>query len=82
MLRQTQILWSVRPFVLPSFYPSVLKFYWDWLINFSETQHGFRDPCVVVSSRARFVEKNLVAQKVGENGLKIGFFIFIGQFTH
>ena len=48
---------------------------------FSETQHGFRGPWDIVLDRAGFFEKKL-CPKNGENGPKIGFFEFIGEFSH
>ena len=52
---------------------------------FSEIQHGVRGPCVVVHDRTRFFEKKKeksFCPKYGENGPKIGFFKFIGKFSH
>ena len=40
---------------------------------FSETQHGVRDPCLIVCDRAGFFLKNLFAQKMGKMGQKQGF---------
>ena len=43
---------------------------------FSKTQHVARGLCVVVRDRARFFEK------MGQRWAKIGFFGFIGKFSH
>ena len=58
--------------VLPSFHPSVLPSGSSLKISslvFPETQH-VRGPCVVVRDRARFLEENFLAQKVGKIGQK------------
>ena len=61
---------------LPSVFPSVRKFSWDWLISyFFKTQHGVRGLCGVVCDRAKFLEKKFFAPK-------IGFFESIGKISH
>ena len=45
---------------------------------FPETQHGLRGSCGVVCDRAGFLGKKLA--KIGENGPKIGFLEFTGNF--
>ena len=47
---------------------------------FPETQYGFRGSCGVVCERAGFLGKKIYA-KIGENGPKIGFLEFIGDFS-
>ena len=72
---------------LPSFCPSVLpyrSFYWDWLTSSFLNSAWCQEPCVVECDRARFFEKNLVAQKRGKMGKKwpkIGLFKFIRKFS-
>ena len=53
---------AVRPFVLPSLFPSTGSFLGIGSLVFSETQHGVRGPCAV-HGRARFFEKNIFATK-------------------
>ena len=55
----------VRPFIL-----SFKSFLGIGPLVFSETQHGFRGPCVVVRGRARLFEENLFAQKMRKMGQK------------
>ena len=50
---------------------------------FSETV--VRGPCFVAGERGMFFEKNLLApkmEKMGQKWTKIGFFKFIGKFSH
>ena len=67
---------SFCPSVLLSFCPSVLpsaSFLRIGSLVFSGTQCGVGGPCVVVSGRAKFFEKNIFAQKVGQKWAKNRF---------
>ena len=87
------ILPSFPPFVFssfhlsifPSFRPSVWKFSWDWLISFFLKLSMVLEAYVLCMTEADFFKK-ICCPKNGENrpkiGLKIGFFGFIGKFSH
>ena len=71
-------------FILPWFDPSVPpsgNFFRIGSLVFLETQPGVRGPCGFVRGRAGFLENLFLSQK-WENGPKIGFFEFIGEFSH
>ena len=78
--------WPEGFYELGSVRPSALS-YGSFLgigsLVFSETQNGVRHPCVV-RDRTGFFGKNLFDPKMGKakNGLKTGFFEFIGKFSH
>ena len=74
--------WLEGSYGFGSVHPSVQKFSWDLLIIFFWNSPWFRGPYGVVCDRARFLEKKNFYPKNGENGPKIGFFEFIGKFTH
>ena len=68
------------PSILPSFHPSVFlsgSFLGMGSLFFSETQHGVRDPCVVVRESRIFFFLIFVS-KMGK--MEIGFFGFLGKF--
>ena len=67
-------LWPKGSYELGSVRPSVQKFFRVWIISFFQTQHGVRGPCVVVRDRARFFERNICAQKMGQKLAKIKVF--------
>ena len=75
----------LRPSVLPSFCPFVWKFSWDWLISFFLKFSMVLGAHVLLCVTARFFEKSIFVQKIGEMGqkwAKIGFFKFIEKFSH
>ena len=65
--------------LLPSFHPAALLSFQSVIgigsLVFSEPQHGARGVCGVVRDRAGFFGKFFFAPK-------IGFFEFIGKFSH
>ena len=73
-------LWLEGSYDLGSLRPSVFQpgsFLGIDSLVFFETQHGARSPCCVVRDSQIFWKK-----ENEENGPKIGFFEFIGKFSH
>ena len=78
-------LWPEGSYELGSVRPSVLlsgNFLGIGSLVFFETQHDNRGLCVVVRDRQLDFFLKIFCPRNRENGPKIGFFGFIGKFSH
>ena len=80
------LLWPEGFFKLWSVCPSVRKFSWDWLLSFLMKLSMVLKACVLLCVRApTFWKKKKCPPKWGKwakNRQKIGFFEFVGKFSH